>query len=176
MSNKKVIILITGKMGSGKTTLANKFEQMGYVRKSFAAPLKKMLNPIIEAIDPKFLEVENKKHIRVGYQWLGEIGRKSNLNFWLDKAREEIDNSEHEFFVIDDCRFPNELSAFDDEKYIVFKIRMNRKSIYPPNYDDSETGLDNTPDREFDFISKGATVDNNDKMLDLLYKKAGESC
>ncbi len=167
---KKIIVLIAGKMAHGKNILVNEFMEMGYIRKSFAAPLKNMLNQIIESIDPKLLEIKNKKYIRDGYHWLRKIGKKSNINFWIDKVKEDIDNSTHGFFIIDDCKLSNELNVFDDDKYIVFKIMMNKKTTYIPNFADPKMILDDSCGRKFDFISKGGLKDF-DELFNKLARK-----
>jgi energy-coupling factor transporter ATP-binding protein EcfA2 len=131
------IILISGKQGSGKTTLVKAFEifarnsneNIQFVGMKFADPLYKMQNRVLDVLDEYGFETPNKDGVLL--QLLGtEWGRKVyGDDIWAKICRRRVDfeiahfilRQEKLLIVIDDCRFPNELEIFPD----AFKIRLH---------------------------------------------------
>ena len=182
------IILITGKQGSGKSTLSkNLTKTMSYTNKvfnmKFADPLYKMHDAALEVARAYGIPTEIKEGVLL--QLLGtEWGRKvKGENVWVDSMKSRIEmntrNSQNSIVIIDDCRFENEFNAFPD----AFRIRLTapesarstRAESWRPNTQHpSETGLDHIMDSEFDAVINTAEVNEENTLkivLDLLYEK-----
>lgn len=114
-------ICLIGKAGSGKTTLAELLETgQDYHRISFASPLKVMADTTTD---------------RARLQQLGLDVRALDPLAWVRLALAEMDrltdeavacsnvlNGDRPRFVVDDCRFPNELDALREDGFVVVKV------------------------------------------------------
>ncbi len=90
-------ILLLGKMGGGKTTLAKYLEkQYNYNIISFATPIKQI------AIDTFGMKDKDRYLLQV----IGKTGRAIKPNVWIELLLEKIEKDK--LYVIDDCRFINE--------------------------------------------------------------------
>ena len=58
-----------------------------------------------------------------------ELGRKNNPEVWINCVKEIVKGlqTEYDFVLIPDCRFPNELD-WSDTDFFTFTIRLNRKN------------------------------------------------
>lgn len=136
---KHTIVCISGKQGSGKTTMAESLVKLySGTHMKFASPLYEM-HEAIRAVLKKY-GIEMPKKVGALLQYLGtEFGRKlfgddvwvrcihnaiidttESLDKWKDKA----------FIVVDDARFENELDMFlklraDREDYTILTIRLD---------------------------------------------------
>lgn len=127
-------ICFIGYAGNGKTFLANTLvENLGYVRMSFAAPVKEIAVEIHNT-QARFLdkppitreELEaNKKRYRKLLQVTGtELGRDMfGKNVWVDKLSQQLDRVEAPV-VVDDVRFMNELNTLLDKGF--FPVCVHR--------------------------------------------------
>jgi dephospho-CoA kinase len=91
---------IVGGLGAGKTTGADYLVQTyGYQKKSLAAPIKTMLNDILDI---------NKTHpkFREAAQDLGSFFRKYDSDCWVSYL---LNNMLNQPIVVDDVRFKNEV-------------------------------------------------------------------
>lgn len=129
-----IVIALTGLMRAGKDSVADILvREHGFVKMSFAAPLKRMmfnLNPIVgydvvengEAL-PVYLQDlydagwtdDHIKASRFGkearriWQRFGtDVMRAEDDSYWIDKAKADMFASGYERVVFTDCRFPNE--------------------------------------------------------------------
>ena len=123
MKNK---VLLIGKMGTGKTAIANMLcERYEFQRYSFAAKLKEI------AIDL----FDMKEKDRDLLQKLGMRMRDIDSGVWYKYLYRKInkleDNTELPLkFVIDDCRFINELNYFKERGWTPIKLStIERKRI-----------------------------------------------
>lgn len=119
------VILISGKQGSGKSTLGKALHT--YLTKNkhnafymkFADPLYEMHAAIKEVAEEYGIPFEKKEGVLL--QLLGtEWGRKvKGADVWVNACVHAVaEASMHHpgaVFIIDDCRFPNELTAFGPE-------------------------------------------------------------
>ena len=131
-----MIVLISGKQGSGKTTLATNLRDLwhevpnnrAFIMK-FASPLYDMHNFILGYLADHGIKRDMVKDGPL-LQLLGtEWGRKTvSENIWVDLLKAKIKKSQdpsrsygaRQLFIIEDCRFRNEFDAFPD----AVKIRL----------------------------------------------------
>jgi hypothetical protein len=159
---KSQCILISGKMGAGKTTLANimvkKLLEVKYVAKRFSFATK---------VKDLALQVgwDGQKDIkgRTLLQSIGKISRAYKPNIFAESLFSAISFDERfpfDFVIIDDWRFPNEYEyiIYDIPKllYDTTTIRINPGfTKFQPNLpalqDISEIALDNFSPIDFEF-------------------------
>jgi len=153
----KKIIAIAGKAEAGKDTFAL------FMEKYFKKTNKKVL--IMHFADElKFYAKKyfgwNEKKDKPGRELLQQLGtnivRSKNINYWVESIARFINifYSEFDYFILADCRFPNEIDFLKQNKFPTISIRINR-----PNHENSltteqrlhlsETALDNY---KFDYI------------------------
>lgn len=124
------IILISGKQGSGKTTLSQNLT-LSLRQKGFEVTQMKFADILYEMHDA-VKEVAAKYNIpcdaKMGnlLQYLGtDLFRSKNPNVWADSLAERVRNAlsfkpEKHIILVDDCRFKNEFSCLPE----AFKIRL----------------------------------------------------
>lgn len=165
--------------GSGKTTLAKYLEEKGFIRVSFADPIRELLElqnpyllsdsgvrPLQEVLlqhDWQSLKTsEYSKQIRDLMVTTGKSLRAVDDDFFVRVAHERVaellEDSEH--IVIDDVRFPNEAKFISDIGGAL--IRINRPSV---------TNGDNPDVSELQNFPVHFTI-NNDGYLYNLYDQA----
>jgi hypothetical protein len=130
-------IAFVGKMHAGKTTSASFLVKRGYEKLSFATPVKKitekMLNTFAQEVfgpDHPYVEVnddtKNDPAIRGLAQFVGtQLGRQwtGNENLWCDIAEAKIiPYDPHRLWVVDDCRFWNEHAMLKRNGFIIIRV------------------------------------------------------
>lgn len=129
------VIGLCGRIGAGKTTLANHLRYKGASGVSFADPLKGMLHALgvplaniygtpEDKLQP--LEILCGRSARYAAQTLGTewgreiIGDDLWVNAWMIRARRTLEAKC--FVVADDLRFPNEVAAVRSLGGIVIRV------------------------------------------------------
>lgn len=180
------VLLISGKQGSGKTTLTKRLaeelralgEQVSFYK--FADPLYHIANATIAQAKAWGIPVPEGKPGRL-LQLLGtDWGREClGENVWVECAKLQIakraefyKDTGKVFFIIDDCRFLNELEAFPGALTIRLEaseeIRKARADGWREDTNHpSETGLDNYTKR-FDLKLKNETEEDLDNNIALI--------
>ena len=133
------IVLISGKMGSGKTTLATALQEKWVETYhaqatcvNFADALYQMHNFCRDFLLRAKIEIEQPKDRKL-LQWLGtEWGRAIDPDIWVKILKAHIEN-DFDFsvevdganpftclYIVADCRFENEITAFPS----ALKVRL----------------------------------------------------
>lgn len=171
------LIALCGYAGAGKDTLADYLvEQYGYERRSFAKPIKDLLNNLFGWTDADWIDRywKDSKRVFSGIapvhgrsprelaQWLGtEVGRNFfYTDIWADNLLNDwtlhvnyaaVGGTLCPRWVVTDLRFPNEADAIHDADGCV--LRIDRLGIWPGDHS-SELSVD---DVDYD-----CSVINND--------------
>ena len=160
-----MIIGLSGLKGSGKSTAANFLVKDGFIKMSFAEPIKRMLACV--GLSSRDLYGDRKeepndmldgKTPRYAMQTLGtEWGRDLiSPDLWVNVVKHNILHSHAEDdIVIDDCRFPNE---------ILMILLMEGIVVYIDR--DGEAG-DHASEREVKLSYRSTTVRNMGSVADL---------
>jgi hypothetical protein len=157
-------VCVIGKMGAGKTTvsqlLIERFPNLWYERLSVAGPLKTGCGT---STDRDLLQ-----RVGVGVRELHE-------DFWVNLLLVDLDRRTQPIggprFVVDDCRFPNELVALKRAGFITIRVvapvhvriarlKGNGKLTDPEQLNHvSETALD-TYEPDYRIVNDGAWQDD----------------
>lgn len=132
--NSIPVIGFKGRGGCGKSTAASYVVSKGYVKTSFASPLRAMLKAIGLRDDEMVGAAKERPSTklfgaspRVAMQLLGtEWGRAVNPNLWVNLWRDHAaDILDQDGFgvVVDDCRFLNEAEGIRALGGFVIEIR-----------------------------------------------------
>ena len=140
----KLFIGISGKMGSGKTTLTNNIikalSSFKIENVSMAKPIYDIQNKIYE-MTGETLEGDKDRPLLIA---LGMWGRDRDCDFWLSQAVTEMLSSSSDIVICDDVRFENEANWFK-ENGLLLRIEGEQRG---DNVDNSrkdnitETALD----------------------------------
>jgi hypothetical protein len=174
-----MIISITGKIGSGKDTIADIIMQYtpyhDWEIKKFAGKLKDIAEILSGVPKINFEDQEFKKQ-DMGPNWgmtyrdllqrLGTEAMRNGLheNVWVNALFADYhfnieEDEQMPNWLITDCRFPNELEAVKAHKGITIKVIRDSGNTIGTTHA-SETALDDYT--EWDYI-----VDNNGSIEDL---------
>jgi hypothetical protein len=171
---KNVCLMISGKQGCGKSTLAQeigrralKDESLWFYGLKFADPLYEMhtaLWQIMEAYGvPRPQKIDGTLMQMLGTEW----GRRTiSPTVWVDILKKRVDDilseakwPRHRLIVIDDARFTNEIDCLKRPDLKIIKLRLEAPEHVrkcraakwrPDTTHPSEIGLDDY--KEFDKI------------------------
>ena len=174
-----MIISITGKIGSGKDTIADIIMQYtpyhDWEIKKFAGKLK-VIAEILSGVPKINFEDQEFKKQDMGLEWgmtyrdllqrLGTEAMRNGLheNVWVNALFADYhfnieEDEQMPNWLITDCRFPNELEAVKAHKGITIKVIRDSGNTIGTTHA-SETALDDYT--EWDYV-----VDNNGSIEDL---------
>ncbi len=137
----KIIIGLMGFAKSGKDETAKALLNIGFRRVAFGDEVKleygKMVNLTYDEIEA------NKEHHRPAIIALGEGKRNNNVNYWIDKVSDQIEEKDVDV-VITDIRRISEVNylcfQLPSEGYKTILIQMVRPAVNGGEYDeDPET-------------------------------------
>jgi len=181
-TRKTVVILISGKAGSGKTTVANMlktrldgFEGITTFRYSLASPIKFMAKAYFG------WDGEKDDRGRKLLQDVGKVGREYDINIWVRHLLQQMDKQAgllpFNFVVVDDWRFENESKYLTSNPLLeVVTIRMIDRGGLGGSLakDVSENSLPETMIEKLDLEEIGMyhfSVRNRESENDLLASK-----
>ena len=160
-----MIIGLSGLKGSGKTTAAKFLVEDGFVKMSFAEPIKRMLACIRLSHKDLYGNRKEESNImldgktpRYAMQTLGtEWGRDLiSPNIWINVVKHDILRSHAgDDIVIDDCRFPNEVGMI---------LGLRGSIVYIEREGKAE---DHASEREVKSLYRSITVENKSSLEDL---------
>ena len=158
MKKNKIYIGISGKMGTGKSTLVDGIEKVlsSFVieRVSLAAPIKEMQKQVYDIMGLEMLAEKNRSLLIT----LGMMGRKEgHKDFWLEKAIKKFEESEADIVICDDVRFENEADWFDNNGILIRLHGKQRGDNVTPEHKNnvSETALDSYKFKNYLLNTKG---------------------
>ena len=168
MFAKTACVLISGRMGAGKSTLANYMNS--YIQSlldytsfigSFSAVLKQAATIVFGWNGIK--DAKGRKLL----QGIGSVGREYNKDIWANYLYKNIPIGT-DFIIIDDWRYDNERKVSEDKVSMkVYKIRITSPNEIINDHE-SENSL---PIENLDYYD---FVVNNDSDLESLRKLAKE--
>ncbi len=184
-----MIIGLSGKIGSGKSTIGKIFEDEGFILDSFATSVKDICCILFgydrdkiegNTIQDRFWreQIDEKTTNIMGYNmsprdamiFIGtKFGRNQiNENIWIETLFNRYENSNNKKLLITDLRFPNEYDEIKKRGGIV--IRINRKDNHYNSNHISECALDY---HNFDYIinNDGTIDDLKIKVKEITYNK-----
>lgn len=164
-----MIIGISGKIGTGKTTLANMLLERlpGYERHAFADCLKEECSGFFDyPLEWNYSEDGKSQEVHLGssvanpfgpaaiippyasmtvrrlLQWWGtDVCRKRDPNFWTKRMAERIQGKSK--VIVDDMRFPSEAEMLRQEGGVLVRLEPYPEWTPGPNAGhESETALD----------------------------------
>lgn len=183
-------ILLSGKAGAGKDTVADYLSrEYGYEKLSFASPMKKMLEALLEyqLVNPsqikKYLNDRAAKEAECYYlgsvsprramQTLGSEWGREHLgdSFWayvgLERALSEIGKGFRVVFT--DARFPEEVGIFPSAISSTKWIKVANPRVKPVEEHMSETGLDHM--EGYDLLKNEGSLEDLYENVDTLMEK-----
>jgi len=189
--NNMAIISISGKIGSGKDTIADIIMQYTpYHRwqvKKFAGKLKDIAE-ILTGVPKINFEDQEFKQQDMGPEWgmtyrdllqkLGTEAMRSGLhkNVWVNalfadyQFNIEEDEQIH-YWIITDSRFPNELAAVKEHNGIAIKVIRDSGNTIGTTHT-SETALDDYTDWDYVINNNGTLEELKTRVLSILEKES----
>lgn len=188
-----MIISITGKIGSGKDTIADIIMQYtpyhDWEIKKFAGKLKDIAEILSGVPKINFEDQEFKKQ-DMGAEWemtyrdllqkLGTEAMRNGLheNVWVNalfadyKGQQNVDGSfSHPNWLITDTRFPNELEAAKTHNGITIKVVRESGNTIGTTHT-SETALDDYTKWDYIVDNNGSLEDLKTQVLSILEKES----
>lgn len=173
-------IAITGKIGSGKTTMVNyilnEFPELKFKKLSFAGKIKEIATDLFE-MDP--LNKNRELMIQIGTKI-----REIDPDIFVKHLIKQTLNNDN--YLIDDLRFLNEYKILKDNGWFLIKININSESqknrlqrTYPDTWESHikyvlyHQDLWNLPDNYFDIVLNAT---DDDKNLIIIKNKIIELC
>ncbi len=170
MQNKPTIICISGKAEHGKTTFRNFVSD--YLTVAGINHAKLSYGNYVKFVAKEFFGWDGKKDEagRTLLQWIGTDWTKSkDRDYWIKCAMRDVDMfsdaTRWRYVLIDDCRFEEEISLWENSGYRVITTRVKRLEYTSSLTDDqlkhpSETSLDSY---KFDNVINATTKEGLDR-------------
>ena len=187
--NNMAVISISGKIGSGKDTIADIIMQYTpYHRwqvKKFAGKLKDIAE-ILTGVPKINFEDQEFKQQDMGPEWgmtyrdllqkLGTEAMRNGLhkNVWVNALFADFNIDEDEqvsYWIITDSRFPDELEAVKKHNGITIKVIRDSGNTIGTTHT-SETALDNYTEWDYVIDNTGTLEELKTRVLSILEKES----
>lgn len=187
--NNMAVISISGKIGSGKDTIADIIMQYTpYHRwqvKKFAGKLKDIAE-ILTGVPKINFEDQEFKQQDMGPEWgmtyrdllqkLGTEAMRNGLhkNVWVNALFADFNIDEDEqvsYWIITDSRFPDELEAVKKHNGITIKVIRDSGNTIGTTHT-SETALDNYTEWDYVIDNTGTLEELKTQVLSILEKES----
>lgn len=164
------VILISGKAEAGKTLTANliktRLEDMNPLTKAVIIPYGDYVKSTARLVWGWNGE-KDKAGRELLQRWGTDMVRENHPYFWIDTVKRLVDviTPYVQYVIIDDCRFPNEILAWEGYSYLHIRVeRPNHRNALTDEQrcHPSETALDGFP---FDFE---ITAENREELDDII--------
>ena len=173
--SKPIIITFSGKANHGKNTAVD------------------FLKDLLTQQGNKVLAINYADHLKhLATQYMGWDGNKDEKgrtllqllgtekvrsrfpNYWIDHVIQlaKIFEGDFDYILIGDCRFPNEIKRWEDEKYKVITVFVERKGFESMLNEEqknhpSEIALN---DYTFNFKIKASSLEELSEAIEMLFK------
>lgn len=164
-----MIIALSGKMGTGKSTLANYLisKSKNPVVVKIAGPIYEIQDLIYNHLDMK-LQGEKDRPLLIA---IGMWARDIDENFWTNIALAKAKKLEetHDLVIIDDCRFMNEAKVFDEHGLLIRILGQQRGPNLTPSAMNhpTETALDHYPFQYY-IVNDGSIESSYEQLNNII--------
>lgn len=160
----KMKIAITGKICSGKSTLANIIKDKLKLNKySFADNVKKYAKELFD------MSYKDRKLI----QELAEKLKEIDNDIWIKQLDKNIKDKDN--IIIDDLRFENEYNYLRSNKYFIIKLLIDKnqqikriKELYKENANEHIERLEHISELNIDKLNADLVINTNDINIETL--------
>ena len=171
-------ILLIGKAGSGKSTVAQYLHEKYNLNKySLGDGVKQITIDVLNLCGINvnindLYDITKKKQYRHYMQQIGtDICKKYfGKECWCNLLKNKIDQDQSKNYVIDDIRFITEYNYWYDNNTISIKLIRNNAYLEQSHSTESM----HSSETEMDKIKCDYTIDNNGSDLNVLYQKIDE--
>ena len=116
-------IALSGKAGSGKTTLAKRLTaEFGFQRMSFASRLRKELAELLDISEAEF-EIDKARWRGLMQEW-GAARRYQSEGYWVRRLLLRVPVDRSKCLVVDDLRYQNEAQTLKRERFVLVRLVM----------------------------------------------------
>lgn len=156
-------IAFIGKAGAGKTTAAQFLvDNFGYTRLSFATPLREV------AVKLWGERARNDRHL---LQSLGVAVREIEADTWVNLAVDAMHEPETARWVVDDCRFENEVWRLAEAGFVFARVTASRNAriarLQASGKLTDEAQLDHPSETQLDSLKTSYLLGNDSGVMPL---------
>jgi hypothetical protein len=124
-----VKIALSGKLGSGKTTVANELcakaqsEGRKVFRHGFGNVIRVLCRKAFGYEDRRILQAMGGGFLDVLEKSIGEKGK----YFWMNLLLNDLDNCKANFIVVDSVRYPHEVVSLKEAGFKVYRLKTSHE-------------------------------------------------
>lgn len=178
--NRPIILKISAKAQHGKDSFATAFKKIAEGNKNKVLIIH--YGDILKYVCKQYFNWNGEKDEagRTLLQHIGtELVRNNHPDAWVNCVIELVKGlqTEYDFVVIPDTRFPNEIEKWETTDFFTFSIRLNRKNEDGTDFDNgltpeqknhpSETSLD---DYGFNYVIENKNLNDVDAAAQAIYE------